>query len=175
VNRDATTDNTTHYYYDGWRVLTETNQNSAVQRQFAYGNYLDEVLLMVDSSNDDHYYAHDHLYSPVTLIAASGAIEEYVHYDAYGAWFDSDDTPSGGAAASAQGNPYTFTGQRLDSLDNGDLSLLYYKNRYYSTNYGRFHNRDQIRYIDGMNLYRYVNSRPIYYTDPLGLLCEISV
>jgi len=29
---------TTRYYYDGWRVLTETDENDDRQRDFAYGN-----------------------------------------------------------------------------------------------------------------------------------------
>ena len=46
---------TTRYYYDGWRVLTETDENDDRQRDYIYGNYLDEVLLMVvdDGENPD--------------------------------------------------------------------------------------------------------------------------
>ena len=40
-----TNGSTTRYYYDGWRVLRETDQNQAAQRYFAYGSYLDEAAL----------------------------------------------------------------------------------------------------------------------------------
>ena len=63
---------TTRYYYDGWRVLTEVEGGTS--KDFVYGNYLDEVLIMIDSSGDDHYYDHDHLFSPVALIADDGTI-----------------------------------------------------------------------------------------------------
>jgi len=34
---------------------------------FVYGNYIDEVLLMIYPGDYYCFYAHDHLYSPVTL------------------------------------------------------------------------------------------------------------
>ena len=34
---------------------------------------------------------------------------------------------------------------------------------------GRFLQRDPIKYVDGMNLYEYVNSRPTYFVDSFGL------
>ena len=35
-------------------------------------------------------------------------------------------------------HPIAFTGQRLDYLDDGDLLLMYYKNRYYVVKAGRY-------------------------------------
>lgn len=45
-------------------------------------------------------------------------------------------------------------------------------NRYYSTEFGRFVNRDPKKYSDGMNLYAYSKNNPTNTTDPLGLKCE---
>ncbi len=59
---------------------------------------------------------------------------------------------------------FTYTGQRFDL----ETNLYYYKNRYYSANQGRFISRDPIGYIDGMNLYQYVGSRPVLFLDPMG-------
>ena len=40
---------TTKYYYDGQRVLLETdNAGTTDQRMFAYGNYIDEVVVVLD-------------------------------------------------------------------------------------------------------------------------------
>ena len=207
---------TTRYYYDGpfsvvlrrmnWRALAETDTDDTTQREYVYGNYLDEVLVMVDVSEDDHYYAHDHLFSVVALLDDTGAVEEYYEYDAYGnvvvhtddgaddTWLTGDDSTD---SVSAQGNPYTFTGQRLDSLDNNSLSVMYYKNRYYDTDTGRFLQHDPIgvndsiclvnfrrtgspvfprqlradkQYIDGMSLYEYVRSDPVFLYDSQGLM-----
>jgi len=135
-----------------------------------------------------------HPYSLAALIGENGSIEEYYEYDAYGkctvhtddgaddTWLTSDDTT---AAVSAQGNPYTFTGQRLDELDNGSLLIMYYKNRYYLVDIGRFIQRDPLginpagnennpfdvtfQYDDGMNLYEYVGGMVVVSKDPDGL------
>jgi len=39
---------TTKYYYDGQRVLLETDNAGTDQRMFAYGNYIDEVVVVLD-------------------------------------------------------------------------------------------------------------------------------
>jgi len=40
---------------------------------------------MSDSSGNDYYYVHDHLYSPAVLIEDNGTVVERYEYDAYGA------------------------------------------------------------------------------------------
>ena len=177
---DSITTTTTRYYYDGWRVLSETNAAGDIQRSYTYGNYLDETLILTDSTGApdvDHYYAHNHLFSPVALLADDGSIEEYYEYDVYGKatvitddggdgdWWDGDETI---ATVSDEGNPVMFTGQQMDTLDDGDLQLMYYKNRYYCPNTGRFLQRDKLKYIDGMNLYEYCQSNSIIHIDPYG-------
>ena len=195
---------TTRYYYDGWRVLTETDENEAVQREYVYGNYLDEVLMMIvdDGPNrTDHYYAHDHLFSPVALIAADGTVEERYEYDAYGKCTIFEPDFSAERNTSSYNNVVAFTGQRLDDLDNGDLLIMYYKNRYYLVDIGRFIQNDPLgvndglvivyfadngvpkskpfnpfgQYTDGMNLFEYVKSNPIINIDSYGLWCGVVV
>ena len=55
---DKIANETTRYYYnDNWQVLTETDENNDTQRWFIYGNYIDEVLVMVaPGTPDDVYY-----------------------------------------------------------------------------------------------------------------------
>jgi RHS repeat-associated protein len=108
----------------------------------------------------------------------TGAVKEWNSYDVYGkttvhtnagndsTWFTDDD---GTAAASSKGNPYGFTGRRYETYDSGNLALYYYRTRYYSPGLGRFLQRDPIAYVDGMNLYEYVESRPVTDVDPSGL------
>ncbi|UCG49782.1 MAG: RHS repeat-associated core domain-containing protein, partial [Phycisphaerales bacterium] len=45
------------------------------------------------------------------------------------------------------GNPYYFTGRRLD----GETGLYYYRARYYSPEIGRFLQTDPIGYSDSLN------------------------
>jgi hypothetical protein len=63
---------TTRYYYDDQRAAVQTLVSGPVEtddRYFVFGNTIDEVLVMHDGT-DDLYYLHDHLYSPVALLAA---------------------------------------------------------------------------------------------------------
>ena len=83
------------------------------------------------------------------------------------------------------GNPYTFTGRRLDTLDRGRFEIMYYRNRYYDTQTSRFLTQDPIlinedkerwamvQWSDGMSLYQYAISRPVLFTDPEGRKIEI--
>ena len=53
-----------YYNNNGWQVLSEYDGSNNFQRNYVYGNYIDEVLMMTDSGSNDYYYAHDHLFSP---------------------------------------------------------------------------------------------------------------
>ncbi len=74
-------------------------------------------------------------------------------------------------------NPYLFTGRRLD-FDIRDaagaprFALYHYRNRAYDPIHGRFLQRDPAGYVDGMNLYEYVRSRPTRWVDPGGSLSQ---
>jgi len=63
------------------------------------------------------------------------------------------------------GNPYYFTGRRLD----GETTNYYYRTRYYSWRIGRFLSVDPIGYYESMNLYQYCGNNPVNYIDPYGL------
>ena len=176
------TSTTTRYYAacpersrgDDQRVLLETDATASETdlRYFVYGNYIDEVLVMHRvSPSADFYYGHDHLYSPVVVFGYLGGLQagERYEYDAYGqvTIMDGSYTPR---SASNIGNPYTFTGRRLDVLDGGNLTLMDYRRRTYDTHTGRFMQQDPLGHVDTMNLYEYAKSSPLFYADPSGLL-----
>jgi RHS repeat-associated protein len=73
--------------------------------------------------------------------------------------------------ASAVGNPYFFTGRRLDF----ETGLYYSRARMYSPNLGRFLQTDPIGYADGINWYAYCGNNPIILTDPFGLLPGLTI
>lgn len=79
---------------------------------------------------------------------------------------DCPSPPSGGPQPI--NNPFLFTGQRLDTLDNGNLLLYDYKARAYAPLHGRFQQRDPAEFADTHNLYEYAASRPTVLTDPTG-------
>ena len=139
---------------------------------------------MINPSFPSKYYAHDHLYSPVALFRQNGVLIERYEYDAYGKAAIMD-ASYGSRSVSSHGNSYLFTGRRLDILDNNSLKIMYYRNRYYSPEMGRFLQKDPLgitpkafvpnifnptgQYKDGMNLYQYVASNAIIWVDPYGL------
>jgi len=179
VKVDSIASETTRYHYNAdWQVLCEKDDTGDTQRWFVYGNYIDEVLLMVDTtgqSDVDYYYTSDHLYSPAALLDDTGDVLERYEYDAYGElrYLDADFTTKA-SQSSAYDNPYYFTGRRLDTLDNGDLKLQHNRHRTYDPETGRWLTQDPIGYKDGMNLYQYAMSAPIRFSDPYGLFNDHS-
>jgi RHS repeat-associated protein len=127
-------------------------------------------LAKVNTLLKRYYYHTNAIYSVMALTNSTGELAEFYHYDAYGrtavatgkgidgTFFTSDDVVG---LQSALGNPYAFTGQRLDAS-----GLMYYKNRYYHTELGRFCSRDTLGYIDGPN--SYARKFVTRYTDPEG-------
>ena len=183
---DSVANETTRYYYDNeWRVLAEYDDNDTQLRDFIYGNYIDEVLVMADSSEDAYYYAHNHIYSSVALIDEDGNVVERYEYNAYGSptIYNSDFSQT--YDASQYGNPYMFTGRHMDSLDSNNLRLGYNRIRYFDYYTGRWLSHDPLgimpnaikpnvfrirnQYKDGLNIYQYVASKPILKYDSYGL------
>jgi RHS repeat-associated protein len=160
--------NTLYYYGSGWQVLAEYNGAGTFQRRFVYGNYIDEPLVMNYGSND-YYYTHDHLYDSAALLDSSGSVVERYEYDAYGNPYilTSQYAPRD---TSQYGNPYMFTGREVDILDAGSLKMQYNRNRNYDYYTGRWLTPDPMPYIDSLNVYEYVLSKVLKYTDPYGLM-----
>ena len=109
------------------------------------------------------YYAHsNHLYSVAAITSATGSVIERWSYNAYGVPTIKN-SANATIAKSAVGQDRGFTGYKLDS----ETGLSYARNRMHSSRTGRFINRDQIGYKDGLNLYSsYFTPN---YVDPFGL------
>ncbi|MCM2392740.1 RHS repeat-associated core domain-containing protein [Streptomyces albipurpureus] len=128
---------------------TATGQTAAAVTASGLDQYLSRT-----ENGQTQLYLTDALGSVVALANADGTIATRYTYDPYG-------QPTTTGAAST--NPYTFTGR-----ENDDTGLLYYRNRYYDPQTGRFISQDPIGHAGGPNLYQYALSSPTTYTDPMG-------
>lgn len=183
VTNSGALNGTTNEALDSWQVISETDGGGVLTRQYVYGNYIDEVLVLDRNLNADAtatgpgdqrlFYGRDAQHSVYALTDTTGAVVEGYLYDAYGRQtvyaagmngtvdFGGDDviTPGG---RSAYGNTFLFTGRRLDA----ETGLDYFRARYYDTTLGRFLSRDPAGF-GGENLYE--ASFVPDGMDPLGL------
>ena len=84
---------------------------------------------------------------------------ERYEYDAYGKptmWLGDYDMLN--QEISPYGNPYYFTGRRVDEIGHSAWLIQYNRNRFYDYYTGCWLNQDPIGYQDGVNLYAYVNT-----------------
>jgi len=170
--------------------------NAALTRSYAYNAYIDSPLLMIneqavdgDPAGTKFYYLQDRRFSAVALANSSGGtIDERYRYQDFGTmkvfapgsqgpdhWVQPSGTRAG---ESLKQNFYGFTGRRYDpetaistlgQLDPTTPGLWHYRNRMYSSQLGRFLQRDPAGYVDGVNLYAYVRNNPIAFADAFGL------
>ena len=166
-------------YYDGWRTVEEQSPVGGTQATYVFGNYLDEVLTM-DRGGHAFYYHQNSLWSPYALSDSTGTGIEGYSYEVYGyqtihlpgpdgVLWTADDVILPGAK-SAYGNPFLFTGQRYDP----EVGLMYYKNRYTSTAFGRFLSRDPVALLESNGAFDFVRSDPPGWGDPPGYKTRFS-
>ncbi|MFH1023927.1 MAG: RHS repeat-associated core domain-containing protein [Planctomycetota bacterium] len=140
-------------------------EGKVLKRAYVFGAYIDEPIVMKPASGVFYYHANQQ-FSIVALTNAVGQVVERYKYDPYGkaAVLDSAGNPKADPAHSEFGNPWLFTGRRLDK----EAGLYYFRARMYGENLGRFTSRDPIGYRDGCNLYQYVRGKPNQWRDPSG-------
>ena len=164
-------------------VVIGTRRGSAtIQRKYVYSTYIDERCVMIDrttkgalpaGTEELFYYHRNNLYSTAAMTDAAGLVQERYAYDAYGNILQFGADTGGGAlgtpiTVSALGQPYTYTGRRLDDETEN------YHARYYQAPLGRFLGRDRILYGDGYNMYAYVGGSPLVRLDPTGFASVVS-
>ena len=154
----------TFYYYDGWNLIEEQNAANTVLARYVHGAAVDEIIAAVTPAATT-YYHHDALGSTAALTDTSGNLVERYAYDIFGA---PTITNSAGVVlpVSAFGNRFLFTGREWIK----EVSVYDYRNRVYSSAWGRFLQTDPLRFgARDTNLYRYVSNNVTGRRDPTGL------
>jgi RHS repeat-associated protein len=145
---------TTNYLYDGMNSIEEVDNGGNVVARYARTKNLDEPLGELRSATTS-YYQQDGLGSVTSISNTTGALAETYTYDNYGKMISSTGTLT---------NPFQYTGREFDS----ETGLLFNRARYFDPTGGRFVSEDPIRFIGGVNFYRYTRNNPVVRTDPTG-------
>ena len=169
-----------HFYYNtGWQLL-ETRENDDEQTppqdwqpEYQYvwsARYIDAPILRDKNTDEDGlcdderlYYTTDANMNVTALFSTAGVALERYTYDAYGHtsvydpdWESEEDTN--------YDNVILFAGYYRDP----ETWFYHVRNRFHHAELGRWHQRDPLRYVDGMSLYEYVGGNPLLSTDPTG-------
>ena len=138
------------YLYDGVDILREGVGIAAAT--YLRGLGVDEPF----GRGTSEFYLTDALGSTVALTNAAGNLRATYSYEPFGR------TQASGPNST---NPFQFTGR-----ENDGTGLYYYRARYYHPGLARFLSEDPIGLLGwDVNLYQYVWSNPLAWTDALGL------
>jgi RHS repeat-associated protein len=153
---------TTRFIYDRHHVIEERSGGGVVARNYYDPDGVDRLLVREGAAGLVWLHA-DAVNSTTAVTGALGDVVERYEYSPYGevSFLGADLTP---LERSASGNPYLFTGRRLDGT-----GLYHFRARYLDPASGRFLSRDaeQDPLNDG-NLYSYAGLNPLVHVDPFG-------
>jgi RHS repeat-associated protein len=146
---------TSGYTYDGENVLQELR--GAARAKYVHSLGMDDSLAREDGSGGLTYYHADAFGTVVKHTDQTGAPTHEYRYDAWG-----------NIEAGAGEPGYAFTGREWDP----EVSLYYYRARYYDPKAGRFTSEDPVpveyRRLGELNGYSYVGNNPVNRRDPSG-------
>ncbi|WP_447927012.1 RHS repeat-associated core domain-containing protein [Vreelandella sp. EE27] len=147
---------TTHYGWDGDRLVREESENQRSTIVYEPGSFV--PMLRIDDTQEGPQlsaFVTDAIGTPMQLVAAHGETQ----------WQGQPDDWA--AVKNIRGNtaqPIRFQGQWQDE----ESGLYYNRHRYYDPQQGRYVSQDPIGLRGGTNLYGYV-ANPMGAVDPLGL------
>jgi RHS repeat-associated protein len=177
-----TTTFTRHSYYsNGWQCLEERlGGSNCVERQFVWGlRYIDDLITRdIDTSggsssstcagtNQRFYVMHDY-FNVTAIVDTAGAVQERYGYDAFGESRVMD-ASFGSRSNSLYGWEVRYGAYRWDS----ESRLYSVRHRYFHSLLGGWLSRDPFVYVDGLNLYAYVQNRSTNSVDVYGTRTDV--
>jgi RHS repeat-associated protein len=139
--------------YDRWNIIEEYLGPGNIHSSAISDDGVDNVILT--STENNNYWSYTDMLKSVTHILKGEQIYQYFEYDEFGEVLRST---SGGIMVP----PFAGKSQ-IPELEKYDFVF-----RTYDSKIGRFLQRDPRGYVDGTNLYSYVQNNPASYTDPFG-------
>ncbi|WP_240455719.1 RHS repeat-associated core domain-containing protein [Halomonas faecis] len=152
------TTTTTHYGWDGDRIVREETDNQRTTVVYEPGSFV--PMLRIDDTQQGQIlsaYITDALGTPMQLVAPNGQPRWLAEPDDWAAVKNQ-------RAVRHLTQPIRFQGQWHDE----ESGLYYNRHRYYDPQQGRYISQDPIGLQGGTNLYGYVTN-PTGMVDPLGL------
>jgi RHS repeat-associated protein len=131
------------------------------------GEAPDELVVTLSSSGARRYYHQDRQGSVYLTTAASGAVDQWLGYDAYRE-VRVHDTAGRPIPAGAIASTFGYHGPPHDFV----LGLVDMRARTYRTGLGQFLSPDPIGLAGGASLFAFVDSAPLAFRDPSGLAKE---
>jgi RHS repeat-associated protein len=127
----------TYFVSSGSDEIAEYDASGTLATRTVPGPAIDEPIAVVTASGTHSYFHTNRLGSVIAMSGAGAALIEGPYtYSPYGACYQ------GAAPCSSAGEPYRYTGRRLDA----ETGLYYYRARYYSAPLDRFYQTDPVGY-----------------------------
>lgn len=155
VSRTKGSEVRTYLYGSGTQVLEETLNG---QRLALYGWGADGLDSRIDANGQSLFYLKDALGSVIAIVDDRGSVVQSYEYSAYGECLSGKDAV----------NAFRLVGGAGGRADDA-TGLVYFWNRWYDPQVGRWVSEDPIRETGGLNLFGYVDNSPASSIDPNGL------
>ena len=165
------------YYCHNWRgdvsvLITDTGKMVEWVKYSAYGVPFGLPVGDVDSDGDVDTADTDQIQTwidtPTYMVRADLDLDGDVDTTDKTIASNNSGTSLGWGVLSDVGNRKGYAGYELDDALLAAYSLYHVRNRVLNSDLGRWLTRDPLEYVDGANLYAYVQSNPITGTDPTG-------
>ncbi|MDR3110931.1 MAG: RHS repeat-associated core domain-containing protein, partial [Planctomycetaceae bacterium] len=146
--------NVTVFVHGKYQIVLQLDNNKPTH-QYLWGTNQDELLC-----DNDNWTLGDHLNSVRDVVSANGSITHF-EYVTFGKLL----------SANTDNTVIAYTGKMRDNVSDLQWNI----NRWYDANVGRWASEDPIGFEGGdNNLFRYVMSNSIRYSDLLGLVPKCS-
>jgi RHS repeat-associated protein len=156
ISKNGESYRTLYHSNDSW---IDFDVSGAVKNRYLFGDNVDQILARERASGALAWYATNELGTINRVVDAHSSDNPGAHYSytAFG-----KNTVEGNTDMADR---FRFTGREWDE----ETELYYYRARYYDPHLGRFISSDPARFKGGsVNLYAYVDNKPINYVDPSG-------